>query len=209
MTTPADRHATEELLPFFVNGTLDSAEQNMVADRLKADPELADQVETLRAIRAQMQDAVAEYSPGAFGLARLMREIEAPAPDSAPVVAPVPVSGPAVIDRRPAFAALAAVVALVAVVAGSVMLRPDAAAPVYYEQASGDAGDAVLTLAFRPDATQADMTDLLLTYGLVMVDGPSALGLYRVQSLEGADLGTLAAELAQQTQIIETVDTLQ
>ena len=205
MTTPADRHATEELLPFFVNGTLEGAEQNMVADRLMADPELAEQAETLRAIRAQMQDVVPEYSPGAFGLARLMREIEA----EAPVSAPAPTAVSVVRDRRPAFAALAAVVALVAVVSDSVLLRPDASAPVYYEQASGDAGDAVLTLAFRPDATQADMTDLLLTYGLVVVDGPSALGLYRVQSLDSADLDALAAELSLQTQIIESVDTLQ
>lgn len=201
MTVTADRHSAEELLPFYVNGTLDADENRLVADHLSNDPELAEQAEVLRAIRAQMQDEVPEYSPGAFGLARLMREIEAPAPVSAPA--------PVVADRRPAFAALAAVVALVAVVTGSVMLRPDAAAPVYYEQASGDAGDAVLTLAFRPDATQADMTDLLLSYGLVVVDGPSALGLYRVQSLDGADLEALAAELAQQTQIVETVDTLQ
>lgn len=200
MTATVDRRTAEELLPFLVNGTLEGDERRMVEAQLASDPQLAEQVEVLAKIRTQMQQEPDGVSPGEFGLARLMREIEAEAPVTAK---------PANSLHRPVFAALAAVVALVAVTIGALVMRNDATAPVYYEQASGDTSGAVLTIAFRPEATQARMTDLLLSNGLVIVDGPSALGLYRVQSIEGEDLSVLADRLAKETGLVETVDTLQ
>lgn len=199
MTATAERRFTEELLPFFVNGSLSATERQHVQDAVAADADLSREADVLQGIRAQMQSEASAYSPGEFGLARLMRDIDA----EAPVVAP------AATTRRPAFAAMAAAVALVAVVTGSIVTRPGSEAPVYYEQASGDAGEATLTIAFRPDATQADMTALLLDFGLVVVDGPSALGLYRVAPLDDTDLDALAARLAGETEIVETVDNLQ
>ena len=53
------------------------------------------------------------------------------------------------------------------------------------------------------------MTELLLSNGLLIVDGPSALGLYRVQSIDGEDLSVLAERLAKETELVETIDALQ
>lgn len=206
MTAIADRRTAEELLPFLVNGTLDIDERTQVRAQVATDRDLAEQAQILRRIRAQMQAEETQYSPGEMGLARLMRDLDA---DSRTTPEPAKVLG---FERRPVISALAAVIATVAVISGVNLMRgaSDAPeAPVYYEQASGDAADAVLTIAFRPDATQTQMTELMLNYGLVMVDGPSALGLYRVAPLDGDDLTELAARLAAETEIIETVDTLQ
>lgn len=206
MTAIADRRTAEELLPFLVNGTLDANERALVRAQLATDSDLAEQEQVLRRIRTQMQTEETLYSPGEMGLARLMRDLDG---QSRIADEPATVLG---FERRPVFSALAAAIATVAVISGVNLMRgaSDAPeAPVYYEQASGDAADAVLTIAFRPNATQTQMTELMLSYGLVMVDGPSALGLYRVAPLDGDDLTELAARLAAETDIIETVDTLQ
>ena len=195
MTT--SQESVEELLPFLVNGTLDGAEHDRVARAVDADPALAHEVSALRAVRDRMRSESPAQSPGEFGLARLMRDIDA--------------AGSTPVARRqtalPWLVAIAAVLALVAVLAtGTIAPQPDGA---IYEQASGDAGDAALTVAFRPDATQGDIATLLQDNGLIIVDGPSALGLYRLAALDGADLAALSETLRARGELVESVDVRQ
>lgn len=193
MTRAEDRILAEELLPFHVNGTLDGDEKDAVEAALKVEPDLAAEAAALSEMRTRMQAEDMGYSPGDMGLARLMRDIDSES------VAPK--------SRFAGFGAGFAIAAVLAMAAFLVapMLQPNA--PVYYEQASGDAGDLGLTVAFRSDATQAQISDLLLNAGAVIIDGPTALGLYRIAPLDGADLTALAETLRASPTLIESVDT--
>ena len=191
-----NRTEVEALLPFYVNGTLRGDERAGVEAALDDDARLRDEVEALGHIRRSMRDIDMGHTPGEFGLARLMRDIDRAAPARQPVV------------RRtgtllPWGLAAAAAVALVAVGLGRFGFEESAP----YTQASGGADETFLTLAFQPEASQAQVSDLLLEYGLVIVDGPSAIGLYRVDPGQGRDLAALAAELRDREEVIESVDT--
>lgn len=181
-----------ELLPFWVNGTLSGSERAAVAKALDASPALRAEAKVLAAMRARMQAEPLADGPGALGLARLMRTIEA--------------ESPVAVKRWQGMGSLVASVALAAVLSGAVtfaVMRGDEA--VVYEQASGDA-PGVLTVTFRADATEAAISALLREKGLVIVDGPSALGLYQIAL--PYDLGPEAAAeyLAAAEAVIATVE---
>ena len=61
----------------------------------------------------------------------------------------------------------------------------------------GAEADRVLQVTFRPDATEASIRALLLDVAAVLVDGPSAIGVYRIAfatpEARGAGLEALRA----------------
>jgi hypothetical protein len=61
--TAQERRATEELLPFWANGSLDDDERLEVERALKADAALSEQVAMLRLVRGGMQDSDDIQSP--------------------------------------------------------------------------------------------------------------------------------------------------
>ena len=179
-----------ELLPFWINGSLSADEAAEVAAAVAADPALADEAAFLRALHARMQAEPPGYSPGEIGLARLKRQL---APQTAP--------------RRVSLATAAAVALLAAGLgfAAQTLLR---LAPVEYIQASGDTDSAALLVAFQPTAPAQAISQALLAEGLTILDGPSALGLYRLATLDapGADLAALAERLQARSDLFEMVD---
>ncbi|NKB28552.1 MAG: hypothetical protein GKR99_13760 [Rhodobacteraceae bacterium] len=76
------------------------------------------------------------------------------------------------------------------------------------ELASGDAtavvGEGRLRVAFQPTAPEAEIRALLLDKNLVIVDGPSALGLYTLAVEDAAVDDALAVLLSSQS-LVETV----
>lgn len=187
---PDQRRQIEELLPFWINGTLTGDEAAMVAAAVAVDPLLRDQAEALKRLRETLRSGAGEAAPGAFGLARLHRTIAAE---------PVPRN----FWRPTALAALAATLAAFAVF---VLRAGPEARQDLYRQASGGDPDRVLTIGFRAEATEGAITDLLLAQDLVIVDGPSALGLYRVQMGKGADARAVAARLNAAAPLISLVE---
>ncbi|MAM63007.1 zf-HC2 domain-containing protein [Maritimibacter sp. UBA3975] len=175
------REDIEALLPFYANGTLSDAERAEVEAALAEDPSLDLELSVLRAMRENLQSEE-PGSPGEFGLARLMREVdrEARAQPRAPARG-IPVR----------FWQVAAALALVALVAQSLFLF-DSRAPDY--RLAGEA-DGQIVVAFDPEATEADIRALLNGLGLEIVGGPSALGLYELADPAGevteADLEAL------------------
>jgi hypothetical protein len=161
--------AEEELLPFLANGTLQGEEKARAEAAVAADPALAAELATLRAIRAAMQEEALPQSPGAFGQARLMREIAREAKAS-----------------RPGWVwpGLAAAAVLLLAVQTAVIWRDDGLrlADGGVETAEGP----VLTVAFAGTATEAEIRALLLELDLTIVAGPSALGLYRLAARDAA-----------------------
>lgn len=182
-----------ELLPFWVNGTLTGPEQERVAEALQGSAALRAEVDALVALRRRMQETPVPSSPGSLGLARLMRAIEAETPRRQ--------------SRWQGTGLVAASVAMAAVLSSAltfVVMR--GGGDVVYEQASGDDPGAALTVAFRPEASEGAIAALLREKGLVIVDGPSALGLYRIALPYDADPEEAVAYLVAASEVIATVE---
>ncbi len=190
--SPEDRLRIEHLLPFWVNGTLRGDEVADVADAVEKDRQLQRQADVLRRMRAEMQNSAMDLSPGEFGLMRLSKAIEADA------------------HRKTRWQPYAAGAALAAAVAATGLVffgaEKNAADPTF-TQASGTAGLPTLTVQFVPDATASEIAALMLRQGLVFVDGPSAIGLYRLASFEGLDLTAAAEGLRAEKAIVQSVET--
>lgn len=195
-----------ELLPFRANGTLEGADLAAVDAALAEDAELRADLAALTAIRDTMQ-AEEVASPGDFGLARLMRDVDAETRVSAPVAANdnvVPLS------RLRIWQVAAAVVLAVGigfnlpqVGPGSAPMERAESEPAGFTLASGGA-EADFTVAFAPDATEADMRALLLAAGLEIVSGPSALGIYGLGLID-ADTSDAAFAALSASGIVEDV----
>ncbi|MGR3640475.1 hypothetical protein [Alterinioella nitratireducens] len=198
------RDDIEALLPFYANGTLEGADRAAVEAALETDAELRADLAALQAIRQTMQ-AEEVASPGDFGLARLMRDVEAETPVTAPPAAAndnvVPVT------RLRLWQTAAAVI--LAVGLGVNLLPGPGDAPETgrsiatneaptteegFSLASGGAPD--FTIAFAPDAREAEIRALLLQAGVEITQGPSALGLYGLSLLDSVSDETARPILA-------------
>lgn len=190
---PMPRDEAERLLVFLANDTLEGEERAAVQAAVEADPGLARELDALRNIRAEMQAETPASLPGEFGLARLMRDI-----DKEPHAA---VPQPAPRGRVWRYAAVAAV-ALFAVQSAFILTMPDAVIDLAgggVDRAEGPA----LTVAFRPEAREAEIRALLLEAGLVIVDGPSALGLYTIAAPEAVAAEAALAALRARPDLVE------
>lgn len=193
-----------ELLPFRANGTLDGADLAAVDAALAEDADLRAELAALTAIRATMR-AEEVASPGDFGLARLMRDVDAETRVAAPVAANdnvVPLM------RLRIWQVAAAVVLAVGIGFNLPQFGPstapmDSAEPAGFTLASGGA-DADFTVVFAPDATEAEMRALLLQAGLEIVSGPSALGIYGLGLID-AEMSDAAFAALSASAIVEDV----
>ena len=201
------RQELELDLAFLVNGTLSPEDTAELEALLAEDELLAAERDALATIRAEMQ---AEHvsTPGEFGLARLMREVDR---ETA-----APATGGGNVVRFPGrnflWQAVAAV-AVIGIVAQGYFLRPPTSveinvAPAGYVMA-GAAEAGALLVAFAPTVTEAQILDLLLGAGLEIVSGPSSLGLYRLSGVEGADLAAATETLRAAAEIVESVENAQ
>lgn len=183
-------------LPFFVNGTLDAETRAEVEDWLARDGGLQAEAGALAAIRERMQ-AEDVRSPGEFGLARLMRDVDRAGGRQQ-------TAGP--LYQKPWVWQVAAAVA-VAFALGQALL-PNASQPERFEVAGAPSvmmASATLTVAFQPDATEAQIRALLLDNGAEIVGGPSALGLYQLSVTDPADADAVAEALRAAGTIVESV----
>ncbi|MCG3267913.1 hypothetical protein [Yoonia sp. I 8.24] len=178
------------LLPFLANGTLEGAELAQVQAAVGNDPALANELAALKNMRATMQAEDTGFSPGELGLARLMRDIDAPAAQSA---AP-----------RARIWQVAAAILLAVVVGQTALLMQPGDTGSGFELAGET--PAAFTVTVAPDTTESALRALLLDAEVEIVSGPSALGLYRLALLEGADINTAKARLQAATTIIESLE---
>ena len=195
MSASAERNEIEELLPFYVNGTLSKPERDLVEEALADDDRLEADKAWVSALRNEVRADSEIRSPGAFGLARLMRDVEKVSPAVAATRSrPSPVL----------WGALAASVVAVAFVLSGI-LGVDAPG---YEQASGAPVGESVGVIFNSDVDAGTLSAAVYDLGLVVVDGPSALGVYQVAPVEGGDLASLAEMLASRHELFEYVETV-
>ena len=166
----------ERDIPWLVNNTLDPADRERLLAQLAQHPELAEDREFLDAVRRGIrQERIA--SPGEFGLHRLNRTLDAMAAEDHKSVATQPSSG----GRDWWRFSLAAAVMVIAIQGGVLWSVVRDADTDYRLLGSGTSSGTILQVEFQPDAREADIRALLSGIGGQLIDGPSALDLYRVR----------------------------
>ncbi len=175
----------EELLPFYVNGTLSEQELDLVEKRIKQNPDFQSEVLYLTRLRDNIHSEAMENSPGEIGLKRLQKEIaEYSVTDHSDRVTE---KNPVNDNRRNLWwkpVALCASIALAALLSFNVV--------TYFSQDQGykAAGSQsgietpVLQVIFRAEASEGEIRKTLREFNITIIDGPSALGLYRIRLIE-------------------------
>ena len=172
METVKPAQHPDELLPWLANGTLAGAERQEVEAHVATCERCRRELVWLEALRNSVTELESAQAPGEFGLNRLLRDIRRqPRYDA---------------DRRrwfaPVLAASLAVIALQGVLIAHLWTRSDNIAPLWREKIDAD----VLQIRFEPHATEANIRDALQNVGASLIDGPGALGIYRVRLEPGA-----------------------
>lgn len=170
------------LLPWYVNGTLGDEERRQVEAYLERSSHARDEVGLLRALRQQVKDDAVENSPGELGLQRLKREIKQ--------AEQAPASGDRMAGRTITIASfwrpLAVAACLVVMVQAGIMAGLGGFGSGEVGTASGPTNLSApeLQVTFAPDATEADIRELLQSAGASIADGPTALGVYKLRLVD-------------------------
>jgi len=196
-----DREDLEAMLFFLANDTLEGEEKAEIEAAVAADADLAEQLSVLRAMRTTMQAEEEVQSPGEFGLARLQRDIRQTgrAPVAANVNAP----------RTSGLWRIAAMVAVTLLAAQSLYLVSQSGVDDLTLAGVEQSLDFALQVGFVQTATEAEIRTLLLDGNLVIVDGPSALGLYTLTTPDPESREAAFAYLEAQDALVEFVEEIQ
>lgn len=173
----------DELLPWYANRTLAGAEREAVEAHLRDCARCRDEVALLEGMRAQVKQAtISAYDE--LGLQRLLREVR-------------PGAAAARGERwlRPALAAALAAVVVQGALIGWLATRGPEIEPLGERAPSG----VVLAVRFDPTAPESRIRDFLQEHDAVLIDGPSALGVYRVRlnGVRAGDSGAAEHALAE------------
>jgi len=173
----------DELLPWYVNHTLPAAERQAVEAHLRGCERCSAEIGFLEALRMQVKQATGEHPPDRVGLQRLMREVRA---------APTRRERPWL---RPALAAAVAAVVVQAALIGWLWTRQPPIEPL----GGPWSGGVVLQVRFAPAASEARIRALLQASDATIIDGPGALGVYRLRlrDLRPGDRRAVAKALAE------------
>ena len=190
-----NRRRIEELLPFYLNGTLEDDERAEVEVALAEDETLRWELEFLQGVQKDVRSREVGTSPGEFGLARLMRDIESETREAP--------ADNVVVGRFWKVAAVA-LFALFAAQTAVMVTSPD----TIVDLAGGGtevADGPTLVVAFQPDAAESEIRELLLELELEIVGGPSALGLYTVAITGEAEPADVISDLTASA-IVESAE---
>ncbi len=211
-----NRQEAEELLPWFVAGSLSADETRAVQAFIDSGEISAAELNEVSLFAETINEQSAhepEYNPAILenAMAKLDSVVQEPAEE--PLIVREPVAQPGLLERistffkwdeTPRMAKLAIGAQFAAVLAMVVFVTaPDNGGAFFsrdnvYESVSGTTAIAAadLTLAFAPGTTVEDVAALLATVDGRIVDGPNSLGMYSIALPEGADIATLQAELS-------------
>lgn len=179
----------EELLPFYVNGTLAGEELKRVEQALRDDPSLADEIEFLKKLQQEIKTEHTDQPPGELGLKRLQKQIQEQANNPSAnrnrlhrnKFSENKFSG----NKLWHFASMAACLLLI--------IQTIAFLPHWPTEDLTAAGNSttghpwgihtpgkVISITFVPDATEENIRQLLLAIDANIVEGPTALGIYKI-----------------------------
>ncbi|WP_420547518.1 hypothetical protein [Curvivirga sp.] len=193
----------EELLPFYVNGTLSGQERAEIEDALSKDKRLQSELSYLQKLYDSMKAVDAEESPGSLGLEKLQQQIHKDQVSSSIVEEARSKVAPEQNNRKWKFVAVAACLMLA--------IQTSVFAPKLLQQDDLSAAGAsaifikgtILSVTFNPTAREESIRDLLLSVDAHIVDGPSALGVYQL-AVTG-DVDEIVQKLEAYKSLIESV----
>ena len=154
----------QEMLPWYINGSLSMKERAQVERSFESSEELNKELNFLKSIRQHVKGEVPN-SPGEMGLQRLRREIKQE-PKSASIT------------KWRAFSIAAS---LVVVVQLGLIANLTRTSDLYIPLSDNSYPGNTIQIQFKSTATAGDINSLLLELGGVIIDGPSALGIYRIK----------------------------
>ncbi|WP_169544576.1 hypothetical protein [Sneathiella aquimaris] len=198
----------DHLLPFYVNNSLSGAEKQAVEDRLKTDPDFDAERQFLVALQGKIKEQVFEKSPGEMGLARLHAAMgeHGKSFKSTDVSKGVLANDNSVQGWwRPV--AVAACIALA--VLGGIQVNSTLTEEGMVTASGGNASGPVLQVFFEERSTEKDIRSLLRQQQLNIIEGPTALGFYRVEILgadKGKDVEALIKKLVANVHVTEVLE---
>jgi len=184
----------ERLIPFYVNGTLDSASVEEIELHIRQCDHCRKEVLYLSKLREQIKSSTVIQGPGEFGLQRLLRDVRKAKAEKK--------------NREWLRPALAAAMLVIAIQTGLLwkINKPDQS----YHQLGGQ--DSGIQVIFQPGATEAQIRILVQSVNARIINGPSTLGIYRVElpvkadSVEHKKLRVkMIAELRRHPEVIREV----
>lgn len=181
-------HPTE-LLPWFVNGTLSSKEREDIDRHVASCTECLDEIQFLQKLEQQIKFDVSDNTPGRLGYKRLARQIEQESNKQKRSTSRVSKWW------RPALAAAM----LVIVVQTKLLLQKstddDSTVPL-------GAVENTIQVKFSPNATESQIRKALNAIHGRIVDGPGALGGYRIElELEKGEI--LSEKMQRSIELLE------
>ena len=200
-----------ELLPWYVNGTLDASTRRDLEWHLARLPNLSAEVAWLRKLRSQIRNQLRmdlDQKSASTGLDTVLALIHG---ERAGKVLPLRsrIAAWADLSRRlPAVMAVAAAVLLAqAVILGSLLTEQDSG-QIMPMSGGGEMNTPLLQLTFKPQATELQIRAALAKVQGQIVAGPGVLGVYviRVPDNQGA---SALKQLRNDNLVIESVVLLQ
>jgi len=203
--TPYD----DETLAAHVRGDCEPALSDAIESEAATSPDLAARLAAIRGIHGVLSADANASAPGALGWARLSRDLDRTGAGKGTRRAfPSRLRG---WGRLAPFQMAAAAALSVVAWQGLVvpLLAPPGEAPDGYvtasERPAGQGADSVASVIFRPDARAGDIEPLLRESGARILDGPSALGLYRIGFADPGSRATGVETLREAEKIVEFV----
>ena len=198
MTEPLNKQDIELLLPFYVNETLDSQETKQVEDALVNHSDLQEELVYLQSLKTQICQQAHGNSPGELGLKRLEKELQNSQHLNNNKQQLESLSR---IKDRWKYGAMAACLMLV------VLTITDMETNNIYQAAGGKVttqhNGIIASVTFSPNVTEQEIRKLLLDAHVFIIDGPSAIGVYRLVVVEGGS--HTIKKLAAQVELIESI----
>lgn len=198
--TPTEQYThPDELLPWFVTGTLPDDERHDVEQHLKSCARCQREISLLQQMRTQVKEAPTE-SPGEFGLNRLLNEVR---------------NEHAVTDVRRQTQSgwwrtgLAIAASLIIFVQAGLLIDAWFLSKPMEPLAGPQLHGPILQIAFVPTATESQIREVITGVHATFIDGPSHLGIYRIRldlvSPDHQKLDHTMEQLRQQKTIIRHV----
>ncbi len=195
-----DEREALELLPWYVNGTLEGEERELVSRQVLASLTCRKELERLRSLHRLIQRDDPETAATGRAFERLMARIEATGAAST--------SRARHLGKAFTWTRLALVASVTAAVSMQLWWSADAPSPTprtYVTLTSSQpavSGSAQLRVVFAPDVAETERMELLASHGLVIAGPPRHDGVVMLRFSDGTDQPAIVAALKRDPRII-------